>query len=144
MNNTVTFANGVSFNTVNVLRYTQTIRSEDRTVLEFVLDGSTYTYEEVEAIYDNPDALKKLIISDFSVDEDGNVTENDFTYNNFDIPVSINKIKNNESTLIKLCVSQKTITEIQQEQIIQDNQDTQLALIELASMVSELTMPQEE
>lgn len=143
MRNTITFADGTEFSPINVLRYTENIRGADRTVLEVVLDGSQYNYEDVERLYSNSSNFTSVVIKEFYDNDEGNEDESEFIYNNFDIPVSISKTRIGDYTTITLKVSQKTVSELQQEKLIQDNQDTQMALIELAAQVAALS-PTEE
>ncbi len=142
MRSSIKFGNGVSFDPINTQRYTETIRGAERLVLEILLDGSRYAYEDVEKIYDDEDALASITISEITSDEEGNENSTEYKYNNFDIPVSLTKMKSGEYTTITLKISQKTVFELQQEQIIQDNEDTQMAVIELAGMIAAMQASQ--
>ena len=143
MHTFIKFANGVVLDPINILRYTESVRGADRTVLEIVLDGAAYDYADIEALYDNLEALATVVITETNTDEEGNTTETDYQYNNFDLPVSLSKTKNAEYCTINLKISQKTVSEIQQEQLLQDSLDTQMAVIELAAMVAEMQTTQD-
>lgn len=142
MAQTIKFANGAVYEPINVIRYTEFIRGEDRICLDVVFDGDSYTYEELEQVYNDASNFKTIVITDSTTDEEGNIQQSEFTYSDFDIPVSISKMKSNDYTTITLKVSQKTVTEVQQDQLIQDNLDTQMAVLELAARVSEMSAPE--
>lgn len=127
--NTITFSNNQTFPTMNVLFYTEACKGATRNHLEIIFNGDDVSYEQAEQIFDDPDNFKRITIIN-AYDEE-NVSE--FKYLDYDIPVNITKTKANGYTTVHLKVAQKTVTEIQQDQLIAENEAIQMAILEIAA-----------
>lgn len=130
----VTFKNGESFSTIRILGGMETYQGQQRRTLELDFDSSAITLDKAKEIFKSADML-----SEITVETDGQSS----VQLNFSLPLELiltTKRKrlcmDSDDELIAIRVAQKSALEIAQEQQAADINDTQLALIELAEIIS--------
>ena len=145
----ITFANSKSYEQVSVLGAVQSFQGQLRNTLSMKFRSTDITLSEATELYKDADALKEISIeenyTENGTDIDGNSVEIERTRSsvqlNFTLPVeltlSTEKISPQESAeIITIKVAQKSALEIAQERQAVDIQDTQVALMELAELVT--------
>ena len=145
----ITFANGKSYEQVSVLGAVQSFQGQLRNTLAMKFRSTDITLAEATELYKDADALKEISIvetyTENGTDIDGNSVEIERTRSsiqlNFTLPVeltlSTEKISPQESAeVVTIKVAQKSDLEITQEAQAADIQDTQIALMELAELVT--------
>lgn len=128
----ITFANGASYETIRVLGSSENCQGQQRKTLAISIAANLITLDEAKALYKNEAAL-----SEITVETDGETSiQPDFTIP-LEIKLSDLKTSEDETTdVVTIKLAQKSALEITQEKQAADINDTQLALIELADMIS--------
>lgn len=128
----ITFANGQTFNTIRILGAKKIYQGMERDTLAISIPSTDITLEEAKALWKNSEATAELTIVS---DEQTNVLLN------YLLPVElvVEKLKVSDDEIIEvvtLKLAQKSDLEITQEAQATDIQDTQVALMELAELVT--------
>ncbi|MDE6727908.1 MAG: hypothetical protein K2J80_08215 [Oscillospiraceae bacterium] len=132
----VKFANGKQIETIAVYGDPMTFQNAYRETLEFRIATENATFDELKGIYTDSAALSEIEITETAVNENG---ETEITAHslqlNFTLPVKLALEDVNGEQTWCMKVAQKSELEIAQEQQAADINDTQLALIEIATMI---------
>lgn len=123
----IKFANGKTLETIAVYGGTMEYQNARRSCLEIVCAADELTLDEAKVLYKNSAAT-----SEITVEADGETS----VQINFTLPVELKLTVLNGTEVICMKFAQKSALEIAQEQQAADINDTQLALIELADMIS--------
>lgn len=128
----ITFTNGQSFDTIRILGAKRNYQGMERDTLEIAIPSSDITLEEAKKIWKDPELTKELV-----------VTYDDATSYllNYSLPIEliVQNLKVSETETVEvvtLKLAQKSDLEITQEAQATDIQDTQVALMELAELVT--------
>lgn len=143
----ITFANGKSYETIRIMGGWDNYQGQQRETLAISIDHDLISLDEAKELYKNPDTLSEITITTkYTVEEvvDGEKKEVEKTETNiqpnFTIPVELTLSEletdvGQMTEVVTIKVAQKSILEIEQEKQAADINDTQLALIEIASMI---------
>lgn len=128
----ITFANGQNYNTVRIFGSKKTYQGMERDTLAISIPSTDITLDEAKALWKNAEATAEITITS---DEQTNVVLN------YSMPIELIvenlKISESESVeVVTLKLAQKSDLEIAQEKQATDIQDTQVALMELAELVT--------
>lgn len=123
----ITFANGQTLETIAVYGGTVEYQNARRSCLEIVCAADVLTLEEAKALYKDSAAT-----SEITVETDGEIS----VQLNFTLPVELKLTEQDGTEVIRMKLAQKSALEIAQEKQAADINDTQMALIELADMIS--------
>ena len=128
----ITFTNGQSFDTIRILGAKRNYQGMERDTLEIAIPSSDITLEEAKKIWKDPELTKEMA-----------VTYDDVTSYllNYSLPIEliVQNLKVSETETVEvvtLKLAQKSDLEIAQEAQAADIQDTQVALMELAELVT--------
>lgn len=128
----ITFTNGQSFNTIRIIGAKRNYQGMERDTIEIAIPSSDITLEEAKKIWKDPELTKELA-----------VTYDDVTSYllNYSLPIEliVQNLKVSETETVEvvtLKLAQKSDLEITQEAQATDIQDTQVALMELAELVT--------
>ena len=128
----ITFTNGQSFDTIRIIGAKRNYQGMERDTREIAIPSSDITLEEAKKIWKDPELTKELV-----------VTYDDVTSYllNYSLPIElivqnlkVSEVETVEVVTLKL--AQKSDLEITQEAQATDIQDTQVALMELAELVT--------
>lgn len=134
----VTFKNGKQIETVAVYGGTMTFQGANRETLEFRVSEENATFDELKAVYTDPEALSEIEVKDVTEmpSETGvEKVEARSLHLHYTLPVDLGLHDIDGEQLLCMKVAQKSAIEITQEQQAAAINDTQLGLIELASMI---------
>lgn len=128
----ITFANGQAFNTIRILGAKKTYQGMERDTLAISIPSADITLEEAKKLWKNTEATAEITITS---DGQTNVRLN------YSLPVELTdetlKVSEDESVeVVTLKLAQKSDLEIALETQATDIQDTQVALMELAELVT--------
>lgn len=128
----ITFTNGQSFDTVRIIGAKRNYQGMERDTLEIAIPSSDITLEEAKKIWKDSELTKEIA-----------VTYDDVTSYllNYSLPIEliVQNLKVSETETVEvvtLKLAQKSDLEITQEAQATDIQDTQVALMELAELVT--------
>ncbi len=123
----VTFKNGVKFDTIAVYGGSMTFQGANRETLELRIAAENVTFDELKVVYTDSSALSEITV------EDGAARS---LHLNYVLPVelALKQIDGAQVWCVKL--AQKSELELAQERQAADINDTQLAVIELAELIS--------
>lgn len=135
----IKFKNGKQIETIAVYGGSITFQNARRETLEFRIAAENATFNELKEIYTNRAALSEIEITETAVDENGEtvITAQSLQLN-FTLPVdlALREIDGVQTWCMKM--AQKSEIELMQERQAVDINDTQLALIEIANIISEV------
>lgn len=128
----ITFANGQTFNTIRILGAKKIYQGMERDTLAISIPSTDITLEEAKALWKNAEATTEITIT---TDEQTNVLLN------YSIPIELVdetlKVSDEESVeVVTLKLAQKSDLELTLTAQAVDIQDTQVALMELAELVT--------
>lgn len=128
----ITFANGQTFNTIRIFGAKKTYQGMERDTLAISIPSTDITLDEAKTLWKSAEATAEITIT---TDEQTNVLLN------YSIPIELVdetlKVSDEESVeVVTLKLAQKSDLEITQETQAVDIQDTQVALMELAELVT--------
>lgn len=132
----VKFANGKTIETVAVYGDRMTFQNAYRETLELRISIENATFDELKEIYTDSAALSEIKITETAINENG---ETEITAQslqlNFTLPVELALQDIDGVQMWCMKVAQKSAIELAQEKQAADITDTQLALIEIATMI---------
>lgn len=128
----ITFANGQTFNTVRIFGSKKTYQGMERDTLAISIPSTDITLDEAKTLWKSAEATAEITIT---TDEQTNVVLN------YSMPIELVvetlEISESESVeVVTLKLAQKSDLEIALEAQAVDIQDTQVALMELAELVT--------
>lgn len=123
----VKFKNGVKFDTIAVYGGSMNFQSANRDTLEFRIAEGDADFDSVKAIFCDEDALSEITVIEGEVSS---------VHLNYTLPVELALREIDGSSMWCMKLAQKSALEISLDRQAADINDTQLALIELASLVS--------
>lgn len=136
----VKFKNGIELITIAVYGSTMTFQNANRDTLEFRIAEDKTNFEQLKALYTDSEALSEIEITEIVkyIDEEGNeVEKEEKSYHlHYTISVELGLKQINGAPLWCMKVAQKSELELAQAKQAADINDTQLALIELAELIS--------
>lgn len=137
----VKFANGKQVETIAVHGGTMTFQNASRATLEIRIAAENAEFDELKELYTDNSALSEIKITEIGIvqNEQGENEEKITAQSlqlNFTLPVELALREVNGVQMWCMKLAQKSALELAQEQQAADINDTQLALIELAGMVS--------
>lgn len=127
----IIFNNGKTFEIANPKRSAENIYGAQRSIMEISVNEKNISEDEVREIFYDKNALSIITITDIS--ETGE--EISYEYMNYSLPIYICSYETEGVKTITMKIGQLTATELQQEQLITENEDIQMALIELADLI---------
>lgn len=135
----IKFKNGKQIEQIAVYSGSMTFQNARRETLEFRVAAGNATFDELKELYTNRAALSEIEITETAVNENGEtvITAQSLQLN-FTLPVELamRDIDGVQTWCMK--VAQKSELELAQERQAVDINDTQLALIEIANIISEV------
>lgn len=129
-----TFSDGTTISVDVIVQGHEYISGFDRDFIEIKVDGNSVPYETIKEINDNPNILGTIQYS--YITEDESVISSIFT--GYIIPSGITVISNDSFCSISLKLAKKAEEELIREKLLKENEEIQLALIELATSQAEL------
>lgn len=134
---TIKFSNGTVLPIISVWSSDKIIQNAYRTCFEIWFPYDEVSMDTLSSIA-VPENLSELILTETN-DETDEVVEQ-YSHFNFTIVtgMGMKTVPENGTKVFFLCVAQKSDTELSLEQLKQDNEDIQTALMELAEIVSEV------
>ncbi len=123
----IKFSNGKTLDTIAVYGGTMQYQNAQRKTLEIVCGADAITLDEAKELYRNRAAL-----SEITVETEGETS----VHPDFTLPVELKLTEQDGADVIHIKLAQKSALEIAQEQQMAEINDTQLALIELAGMMT--------
>lgn len=123
----IQFKNGVHFDTIAVYGGSMTFQSANRETLEFRVLEESADFNSVRAIFTDEDALSEITVSEGEVSS---------LHLNYTLPVELALREVDGASVWCVKLAQKSALELALDRQAADINDTQLALIELASLVS--------
>ncbi len=130
----VIFANGKSFNDISVFGNTMNFQGAIRRTLEITIANEDASFDELFGLFSDPSALDVITTK---TAETADSPESQNTHLHFTIPVSLGTSVVADSNVWVMKVAEMSALEIMQAQQAVDIQDTQVALMELAELVTE-------
>lgn len=122
----VTFKNGKQLITAAVIGSIMTFQNANRETLEIRIAAENAEFDELKALYTDSDALSEIEV------QDGEAKSLQLNYT---IPVELALRQIDGASVWCMKIAQKSALELAQDKQAADINDTQLALIELASMI---------
>lgn len=134
---TITFQDGTTLPTIAVFGNKEVVQDAYRECFEIRIPTNATTYEGLTALATHEN-LSELILTETN-DETNEITAQ-FSYRNFSIVtgLGLKTAPEDGSKYLFLSVAQKSDTELAIEQLRQDNEDVQAALMELADIIAEV------
>lgn len=132
---TITFKNGTKLPTIAVYSNNTLIQNAYRECFEIRFPVESVDYDTISSLA-TADNLSAIVLTERDDETDEIIAQ--FSHFNFTIVTSLGmKTEPTDgSKFFFLSVAQKSDTELRLEKLIQDNEDTQEALMELAEIVS--------
>lgn len=130
----VTFSDGTTIQVDIVAQGHEYISGADRNFIEIKVDGNVVPYDTIKAINDNPSILDT--IQYIYITEDETVVSSE--YDGYVLPVGITILSNESFYSILFKLAQKSDEELARDRLLKENEEIQLALIELATTQAEL------
>ena len=130
---TITFSTGEELNVKSIWSRTATFQGADRKTLEIKVEGAEGMFDTLKSLYTNPESLSEMV--SVETDDEGNVISTAL-HNGYTLPMELGLKSVDGEQQWTMKVAQKTALEIMQEQQAVDIEDTQLALIELAEIIT--------
>ncbi len=131
--NTVKFKNGKTFETIAVYGSPMTFQNANRDTLEFRIAEDNATFDELKAVYSDPDALSEIEITEREESMNNEVTSLHLHYT---LPVELGSKQLGGESVWCMKVAQKSELELALAKQAADINDTQAALIELADIIA--------
>lgn len=133
----ITFKDGTTLPTIAVYGNKEVVQNAYRETFEIQIPIGSITYDELSALVTSEN-LSELILTES--DNETNEVTAQFTHSNFTIVTGLGfKTKPEDgSKYLFLSIAQKHDTELAIEQLQQDNEDVQAALMELADIIAEV------
>ena len=122
----VTFKNGTQLETVAVIGSIMMFQNANRETLELRIAEENAEFDELKAIYTDRDALSEIEV------QDGEAKSLQLNYT---IPVELALKQIDGASVWCMKLAQKSELELAQARQAEDINDTQLAIIELASLI---------
>lgn len=123
----VKFSNGKTLDTIAVYGGTMNYQNAQRKTLEIVCGADAITLDEAKELYKNSAA-----VSEITVESEGETS----VHLNFTLPVELKLTEQDGADIIHIKLARKSESEIALEQQAAEINDTQLALMELADMIT--------
>lgn len=136
----VKFKNGKELETIAVYGGGMTFQNANRDTLEFRVAADKAEFDELKAVYTNAEALSEIEVKDITEapSENGNAeaAEVSSLHLNYTLPVELGLKQIGGESVWCMKLAQKSALEIAQDKQAADINDTQLALMELADLIS--------
>lgn len=137
---TVKFKNGKELETLVIFGSSMTFQNANRKTLEIRIAEDTADYEELKAIYTDSEALSEIEVRDVTEvpTEDGKTEKAEVSslHLHYTLPVELGSKQIDGESVWCMKIAQKSALELEQAKQAADINDTQLALIELAELIS--------
>lgn len=131
---TITFSDGTSMEVLNCISGQEYMLGSERDFLNIIFDGDTTEYADVKALYENTSIFSYIQYTVHHTDDSMATID----YANYNIPVNIISESKNGIFTITLKMAKKTLAEEAEEKLTIENEEIQMALIELAQNYAEL------
>lgn len=132
---TITFANGTVLPTIAVHSSVRNVQSAMRNTMEIRIEESATTFEQLKELTTSEN-LSEVVLTQIQTDDEAGVQEFPYNYTNYTIYLGHGKKIIDNIVMWVLEIAQKTQLEITQEEQTESINDTQLAIIELAGIVT--------
>lgn len=130
----ISFKDGSSLEVFGVYENREIYGGAERDFLTIMFPGNIVPYSEIKALYDNPESLQEVQFTEIFLDESKRTV--DFT--GYTTPVQIiSEVKDGIYT-ISLRLIKPSDSEKEMQDLKDENEQVQMALIELAQYVTEL------
>lgn len=132
----IKFKNGVTLPVIAVYSKKELIQNAYRECFEIRIPVEATTYNDLSSLAVSEN-LSELFLTE--KDRETNEVTAQFSHTNFTIVTGLGmKTAEDGSKFLFLNVAQKSDAELMIEQLLQDNEDIQFALVELAEIISEV------
>lgn len=137
MSQTITFKNGTTLPVIAVYSQKELIQGAYRECFEIRFPTEAVTYDTLTALATSQN-LSELILTEMDNETDSETAK--YTYYNFTLVTGIGQKTTPEdgTRYLYLSIAQKSDAEFAIEQLQQDNEDVQMALMELADIIAEV------
>lgn len=134
---TITFKDGTTLPTIAVYSQRELVQGSYRECFEIRVPIEATTYDELSTLA-TPENLSELILTE--TDNETNSETGKYTHYNFTLVTGMGMKTTPEdgTKYLYLSVAQKSDMELAIEQLRQDNEDVQSALMELADIIAEV------
>ena len=130
---TITFKNGEKLDVSAIWSRMDIFQNANRETLEIRISATEDIFEKLKAIYTDNNALSEILVEEKG--NDGTVIDSSF-HTNFTLGMELGLKTIHDHQMWIMKVAQKSALEIAQEKQASDINDTQMALIELAGIIS--------